>query len=167
MRRMERDSVGKKVTDMDDQADQVGARWLARFMAGCALLILALGSVLVGGLWIARQTDPYIAQQAQTDAPGYAMAFFWPGTILTACVVGGGALALARTGKQVILALMCIGLALIVVPYILYLYIYDNIGIYNLVPLRGWAAAILVGALLLTNVGALIGAWRYVLRRKS
>jgi cytochrome bd-type quinol oxidase subunit 2 len=152
---------------MDDRADQANALWLARFMAACALLILALGSVLVGGLWIARQTDSYLAQQAQTDAADYAITFFWPGTILTACIVGGGALALARAGRRAILALMCIGLALIVGPYALYSYIFDNIGIDNLVPLRGWAAAILVGALLVTNMGAIIGAWRYVLRRKS
>ena len=152
---------------MDDQADQVSARWLARFMAGCALLVLALGSALVGDLWIGRQTDPYIAQQAQVDATAYAMGFFWPGTILAACIAGGGALAVARAGKRVILALASIGLALIFLPYVLYLYMYDNISIYNLVPLRGWAAAILVATLLLTNMGALIGAWRYVLRRKS
>jgi len=104
---------------MDDRADQANALWLARFMAACALLILALGSVLVGGLWIARQTDSYLAQQAQTDAADYAITFFWPGTILTACIVGGGALALARAGRRAILALMCIGLALIVGPYAL------------------------------------------------
>ncbi len=149
---------------MDDQA---GARWLARFMAACALLILAVGSVLVGGLWIARQTDPYIGQQAQTDATAYAMALFWPGTILMACIVGSGALALAQVRKRVLLALACISLTLIVVPYALYVYLYDNIGIFGLVPLRGWAAGILVGALLLINVWAIVGAWRYVLRRGS
>lgn len=149
---------------MDDQA---GARWLARFAAACALLILAVGSVLVGGLWIARQTDPYIGQQAQTDATAYAMVLFWPGTILMACLVGSGALALAQVRKQVILTLVCIGLALIVVPYVLYVYLYDNIGISGIIPLRGWAAGLLVGALLIVNVWAIVGTWRYVLRRGS
>ena len=145
--------------------DQAGARWLARFMAACALLVLAVGSILVGGLWIARQTDPYIGQQSQSDATAYATLLFWPGTMLMACILGSAALALAQVRKRIILTLDCIGLALVVVPYVLYLYVHNNIDISGMVPLRGWAVGILVDALLIVNVWALVGAWRYVLRR--
>ncbi len=136
-------------------------RWLAGFMVICALVILAAGSFLVGDLWIGRQTDPYIAQQAQYDAASYGTLLFWPVAVILACLCGSVALAVAQARKRVILALDGIGLVLVVAPYALT----ANSGVFWLAPLQGWQAGTLIAILLAVNVCAVTGAWRYVVRR--
>ncbi len=139
-----------------------GRRQVAWIMAICALVTLAAGSLLVGDLWIGRQTDPYIAEQAQGDAAAYATVLFWPTTIILACLCGIIALLVVGNRKRVALTLGCIGLALIVAPIALA----DNVEIYHYAPLRGWAAWAVIGTLLIVNACAGAGVWRYVLRRR-
>jgi hypothetical protein len=136
-------------------------RWFARLVAICALLILAAGSFLVCDLWIERQTDPYIGQQAQYDAADLGTLLFWPGTVILACLCGSFAFVVAGTRKRVILALDGIGLVLVVTPYALT----SNSGAFWLAPLRGWQAGTLIAIVLAVNVCAIIGVWRYVVRR--
>lgn len=145
--------------------DDAASYWLACTVAILALLILAAGSVLVGGLWIAPVTgDLYatIKAQAQSDAASYGAGLFWPVTVVLACLCGSGALALVRTRKRTILALNGIGLALIIGPYVAL----AQTSILAAAPLQGIAEWMLIGLLLIINLGAIGGAWRYVLRRK-
>jgi len=133
-------------------------------MAICALFILAAGSFLLGGLWIAPVTGAlyaHIATQAQYDAAAYGTLLFWPLTVVLACLCGSIALAVAWPRKRVILVLDSIGLALIVVPYAFTV----HSSIFWLAPLHGWQAGLLIAALLVVNSCACIGAWRYVLHR--
>ncbi len=145
--------------------DDAGQYWLACAVAILALLILAAGSVLVGGLWVAPQTgDLYatIRAQAQSDAASYGTSLFWPVTVILACLCGSGALALVRTRKRALLALNGSGLALIIGPYVAL----AQTSILASAPLQGIAEWMLISLLLIINLVAIGGAWRYVLRRK-
>lgn len=141
--------------------DDAASYWLACTVAILALLILAAGSVLVGGLWIAPQTGD-LGTQAQSDAATYGTDLFWPVTVVLACLCGSGALLLARTRKRTTLALNGIGLALIIGPYVAL----AQTNILAAAPLQGIVEWMLIGLLLIINLGAIGGAWRYVLRRK-
>jgi hypothetical protein len=141
--------------------DDAGPYWLACAVAILALLILAAGSVLVGGLWITPQTGD-LGTQAQSDAASYGTGLFWPLTIVLACLCGSGALALVRTRKRTLLALNGSALALIIGPYVAL----AQTSILASAPLQGIAEWMLIGLLLIINLGAIGGAWRYVLRRK-
>ncbi len=145
--------------------DDAGPYWWACAVAILALLILAAGSVLVGGLWIAPVTgDLYatIRAQAQSDAASYGTGLFWPVTVILACLCGSGALTLVRTRKRTLLALNGSGLALIIGPYVTL----TQTSILAIAPLQGIAEWMLIGLLLIINLVAIGGAWHYVLRRK-
>lgn len=151
--------------DNETRAPHRRAPLSARVLMGVALVLFALGSFLVGSLWIVPQPPTTITYQSQYDAAAYGIGLIWPVVLFIVCAVATMALVSANAGARTLLLLWAIGIALYFIPNMLVF----RTGYWASValPLQGMEEAVLIAALAVLNGAAIVGAWRLVFRHTA
>jgi hypothetical protein len=131
-------------------------RFLALAFAAGAVIVLAVGSIVVCVAVLAAQPHIYDVATQQVEAAGYAVRLVLPAALVVFWVFGTIALIAARQQNMLLwLLLACllgVGCAALV----------PIIG--QPLPARGFAAVLIILLFVAVNAGALYSMLRYVLR---